>query len=96
MRPHLMSERFPFHIAHDEEDIGAQFVGPMHGYDVGMSQRRRCSGLAQKALANRDIGCQMVGQRLDRHLTIQLEVSREIHDSHSPPANFTLQAILPR
>ena len=53
------------------------------GYDVGMIQRGRCAGFVLEASATIGVAGECGLQDLDRDVTIQPRVSREVHHTHT-------------
>jgi len=58
-----------------------------------MGQRRGRPRLAAQTLTLRRIGCQLGGQRLDRHRPVEARVLGAIHASHAATANLGVDAI---
>ena len=68
---------------HHQKALAAILLEAMDGGDVGMIQFRQDLGFALKAGQPFRIVGKLIGQDLDRHLTIELRVGSTVHLSHA-------------
>jgi len=68
---------------HDDETPGALLVQPIDGRDIGMVQGPEELGLTLEAREAVGIGCELVGEHLDRNVAIELRITRPIHLAHA-------------
>ena len=93
-RCEALGQRLAGDVAHDEIHDAVTFGGGVDRHDIVMRQRTGSSRFAQKAIANQCVSREVRRQCLDRNLTLQLLVGREIHHTHAPPPDLTLETVL--
>src|SRR5688500_8989216 len=94
LRTKSFTQCLAFDVAHDEEDEAVRFTYAMDGDDVWMRESGRGARLLHEALARSGESREMHREDLDGYVTIQLDVTRQVDDSHSAAANLALQGVL--
>jgi hypothetical protein len=96
LRAESLSECFAFDVAHDEEDEAIHFTYAMDRDDVRMREPGRGPRLLHETFARGGETREMHWQDFDGDVAIELNVAREVNDSHSAASNLALQGILSR
>jgi hypothetical protein len=94
LRSKPLSQGFAFNVAHDEEDEAVRFTHAMDRDDVWMRESGRGARLLHEPFARSGEAREMHREDLDGDVTIQLDVARQVDDSHSAAADLALQGIL--
>ena len=85
----------PVHVLHDDE-VGALLFAPVEdAHHVGMVQVGRCLSLPTKPLHEVGISGKFVEQDLDRHWSVQEEITRQVDVGHASPGNLPVEFVPP-
>jgi hypothetical protein len=77
-------ERLALHVLHGDEVDALGLIDVVDGDDVGMIQRRSCSGLLNKPPPAVGISHALWGQHFERHHAAELGVFGLVDHTHAP------------
>jgi hypothetical protein len=74
--------------------MAPELVRPVDGDDVRVGERGGGAGLAQEPLAEVDLVAERRWKRLDRDVSVEMDVAGQVDDSHSASPELALEEIL--
>lgn len=80
-------------VARGEVELAVCLPGGVHGEDAGVVDGRCESGLAQEALPERGVACELWRDQLQRDGPVETLLSRSIDDAHPAPPDLALDAV---
>ena len=87
-----LPKRGAVHVRHHIEQVPVGFAGIVQREDVRMREARRDADLAEEALLAERCR-EVVAQNFERHLTVVLQIHREVHGRHAAGAELALDAV---
>ena len=88
----MTAKRRAGHEFHHEERDPAILADIVHGHDVRMVERRSRARFLQQANAS-ILRRRRLGQHLDRHLSIELEVGAAVDDAHAAATELGIEPV---
>ena len=85
---HQLPKRGAVNILHGHEYPFVDFTDLVNRHYIGMTQRRRGSGLPGKSISKRTVGRKVIRQKLQCHLPTQIPVAGQVNITHPPGTKF--------
>src|SRR5215203_5174371 len=89
---HERAQIVPGHVAHHEKRLSVRDAGPVNGQHVWMLHRGGGPGLAQEPEARALVLDPLRRDDLDRHVPVEVELTRPVDDAHAAPPDRRLDA----
>ena len=89
-----ISKSVALHQFRGNEQYSFVFPDLVHGKNVRVVKRRRCSGLALESFKYLLVSGKFAGQKLQGHIAPQLNILGLVNDAHTPATDLLHDAVV--